>query len=196
MKKAIAEYLATLRAIKVMFPDLRSTRFRNSAEFYSLFLVIWEMNQQNLLLNDRQRNIIAMKMLQRFSNGVDEVRLQQRASEGARQDQRIFVDYLLLVQQSTDAVTQRQRRGQVIHNLLGGLFERKDEKRIFSPEQRRLLWNSEDKKVCAICEEPLDWANFQVDHIKAYSKGGKTALSNAALTCGPCNASKGNRQSK
>jgi 5-methylcytosine-specific restriction endonuclease McrA len=30
-----------------------------------------------------------------------------------------------------------------------------------------------------------------VDHIKAYSRGGRTELSNAALTCGPCNASKG-----
>jgi 5-methylcytosine-specific restriction endonuclease McrA len=74
---------------------------------------------------------------------------------------------------------------------LDGLFERKDEKRIFSAEQRRLLWNSEEKKKCALCDEQLDWTNFQVDHIKAYSKGGKTELSNAALTCGPCNASKG-----
>jgi hypothetical protein len=191
MKKAIAEYLATLQAIKLMFPDLRSTRFRNSAEFYSLFLVVWHLGQQKLLLNDRQRNNVAMKMLQRFSDGVDEVRLQQRASEGARPDQRLFVDYLLLVQQSTDAFNQRKRRGEVIHHVLDGLFERKDDKRIFSAEQRRILWNSEEAKSCVICGLQLDWTNFQVDHIKAYSRGGRTELSNAALTCGPCNASKG-----
>jgi len=71
------------------------------------------------------------------------------------------------------------------------LFERKDERRIFSEEQRRLLWNSEEKKKCTLCDEALDWTNFQVDHIKAYSRGGKTELSNAALTCASCNASKG-----
>lgn len=191
LKKAITEFSATLNALKLMFPELRTTRFRNSAEFYSLFMVVWELNQQKLLLNDRRRNQVAMKLLQRFSGGVDEVREQQKNAQGARQDQRIFADYLLLVQQSTDAVTPRKRRGEMIHHLLDGLFERKDEKRIFSAEQRRLLWNSEDKKKCALCDEQLDWTNFQVDHIKAYSKGGKTELSNAALTCGPCNASKG-----
>jgi 5-methylcytosine-specific restriction endonuclease McrA len=37
----------------------------------------------------------------------------------------------------------------------------------------------------------LDWINFQVDHIKAYSRGGKTDLSNAALICASCNPKKG-----
>ncbi len=191
LKKAIVEYSATLHAMKQMFPELRTTRFRNSAEFYSLFMVVWGLQQHKLLLNDRRRNQVAMKLLQKFSGGVDEVREQQRKALGARPDQRIFADYLLLVQQSTDAITPRKRRGEMIQHLLDGLFERKDEKRIFSPEQRRLLWNSEEKKTCALCDEALDWTNFQVDHIKAYSKGGKTELTNAALTCASCNASKG-----
>jgi 5-methylcytosine-specific restriction endonuclease McrA len=45
-----------------------------------------------------------------------------------------------------------------------------------------------------LCAETLDWTNFQIDHIKAHSRGGKTDLRNAALTCVTCNASKGARR--
>jgi hypothetical protein len=194
LRKAIEEFSATMRAVARMFPSLRTTRFKNSAEFYSLFLVVWKMLLQNLMLNDRGRNSVAMKLLERFSNGVDDVRERQRKAQGASSEQRLFADYLLWVQQSTDALTQRQRRAEMIEQLFSGLFESKDERRIFSPEQRRILWNSEEKKKCAICSDPLDWTNFQVDHIKAHSRGGKTELSNAALTCVYCNTSKGARR--
>lgn len=196
LNKAFDELSATLKAVKQMFPELRSTRFKNSAEFYSLFMVVWSLIQQKLLLNDRRRNAVAMKLLQGFSNGVDEVREQQRKALGARPDQRLFADYLLMVQQSTDAILQRKRRGEMIQHLLGGLFEVKDERRVFSAEQRRLLWNSDEKKRCSLCDELLDWNNFQIDHIKAYSRGGKTELANAALACVSCNASKGAGKAK
>ena len=39
------EFTATLNLMKRMFPELRQTRFRNSVEFYSLFLLIWQINQ-------------------------------------------------------------------------------------------------------------------------------------------------------
>lgn len=191
LSKTIGEFSASMLAISKLFPDLRSTRFKNSAEFYSLFMVVWQMHLQKLVLNDRRRNGTAMRLLQRFSDGVDHVREKQRMAEGANSEQRLFADYLLLVQQSTDAITPRKRRAELIEHLLEGLFERKDERRIFSAEQRRILWNSEEKKKCSICGEPLDWTNFQVDHIKAHSRGGKTTLPNAALTCVFCNASKG-----
>ena len=191
LNKAIVDFSATLNAVKQMFPELRTTRFKNSAEFYSLFMVVWTLHQQKMLLNDRRRNQVAMKLLQRFSGGVDEVRERQRKADGARPDQRIFADYLMLVQQSTDSLAPRKRRGEIIQQLLEGLFERKDERRIFSGEQRRLLWNSDEKKKCSQCDEVLDWINFQVDHIKAYSRGGRTDLSNAALICASCNPSKG-----
>ena len=131
-----------------------------------------------------------MRLLQSFSNGVDEVREQQCSVQGARPHQQMFADYLLLVQQSTDVLIWT-RRAEMIRQLFSGLFERKDDRRIFGTEQRRLLWNSDENKTCSQCGEPLDWTNFQVDHIKVHSRGGKTDLSNAALVCVPCNASKG-----
>jgi len=193
LKTSIEECSATLRAIKRMFPNLRTTRFNHLADFYSLFIVIWEMNQQKLVLTNRDKNAIAMNLLIRFSDGVDSVRERHRKAQGARSDQRMFANYLLHVQQSTDALSPRKRRCEVLRSLLSGLFESKDERRIFSPEQRRLLWNSDDRKKCSQCDSKLDWNNFQVDHKKAHSRGGKTRLGNAAIICASCNASKGAR---
>jgi len=192
LRKSIDEFNATLRAVRQVFPNLKSTRFKNSAEFYTLFLVLWKMHRQKLLLNNRRLNDVAADLLQQFSSGVDAVREQQRKARGPTPEQQVYVDYLMLTQQSTDNLAQRKRRAEMIEQLLSGLFEAKDERRIFSPEQRRILWNSDDKKACRLCGTALDWNNFQVDHIAPHSKGGRTELVNAALTCVSCNASKGN----
>jgi uncharacterized protein DUF262/HNH endonuclease len=191
LSKAVGDFSATLKAIKRVFPDLASTRLSNQAEFYTLFLVVHEMLKQKLLLTDRKRNKTAMKILSDFSDGVDAVRERQRFAQGAKASERMFADYLLLVQQSTDALGPRKRRMEIVRHLLNGIFESKDERRVFSVEQRRLLWNSDEQKKCGSCGERLDWINFQVDHVTPYSKGGKTKLSNAALLCASCNASKG-----
>ena len=156
--------------------------------FSSSFLVVCPGDSEGCHSEERR------KLLHDFSDGVDDVREQQRKAKGASADQRIFADYLLLAQQSTDALVPRKRRAEMIRQLLDGLFERKDERRIFSAEQRRMLWNSEEKKHCSQCEKELDWTNFQVDHIKPYSRGGKIELRNAALICMICNPSKGARK--
>jgi len=100
----------------------------------------------------------------------------------------------LTVQQSTDALAQRKHRAEIVRGIFGGIFAKKDIQRTFSSEQRRLLWNTEQKRKCIECGKILDWTNFQVDHIKPYVKGGKTDLSNAALICAKCNKSKGARK--
>ena len=191
LRKAVSEFNAVTHAMKQVFPELHTTRFRNSAEYYSLFMVMWSFHQQGLVMKDRRSNAAAMKLLQRFSAGVDHVREQQRKAQGAGEDQRLFADYLMMVQQSTDSLTPRKRRGELISQLLASLFAARDNRRAFSPEQRRLLWTSDEVKKCSRCRDELSWENFQVDHIKPYSRGGLTVLSNAALICGPCNASKG-----
>src|SRR5262249_10193871 len=94
LKKTVDEFSAALRAVKQMVPELRATRFKNLSEFYTLFLVVWELHQQKMVLNDKSRNTVAMKLLRGFSNGVDDVREQQRKAKGAMAHQRMFADYL------------------------------------------------------------------------------------------------------
>ncbi|MBI2837821.1 MAG: DUF262 domain-containing protein [Acidobacteria bacterium] len=191
LRRAMTEFRSVAHSLRRMFPELHTTRFRNRAEFYSLFMLLWELDQQHLVLTDGRRNQAASRLLARLSSGVDEVREMQKRAKGAKPEHRLYADYLLSVQQSTDNLAQRKRRAEILRGVLGGLFERKDDRRLFSPEQRRLLWNSDEKKCCRYCGATLDWTNFQVDHIRAHSRGGKTELKNAALTCVRCNTSKG-----
>ena len=179
--------------VERMFPHLKETRFANAVDYYSLFMLIWEFDRQGCILKNAIRNRQAEKLLIWLSLGVDQVRQKQRKAVGASPDERIFADYLTTVQGDTDSQATRERRAQILRSLLAGLFEKKDERRSFSPEQRRLIWHSDGTKRCSICGVKLDWTNFTIDHIKPFTKGGKTSLRNAALMCRKHNSQKGAR---
>ncbi len=107
--------------------------------------------------------------------------------------QRIYSDYLLTVQGDTDSSANRERRRALLKGLLWTIYERKDGKRGFTSEQRRIIWGNDDKQICARCKKPLSWDDYTVDHILAYAKGGKTSLRNAQAMHRRCNSSKGAR---
>jgi len=56
-----AKYVMNL-VIK-MFPHLRSTRFANSVDYYSLFMLVWAMHRDGCVLADPKRNRQAEKLL-------------------------------------------------------------------------------------------------------------------------------------
>lgn len=194
LRKVIHETIRILNLVKKMFPEIKTTRFSNSADFYSLFVLVWEMDRDSFILSDSKRNKQAQKLLVWLSDGVAIVRQQQRKAVGASQDQRLFADYLLTVQGDTDSLATRQRRAEILKKVFGGLFEKRDDKRGFTLEQRRLLLHSEERKCCPICHKLLSWTNFTIDHIKPYALGGKSILSNAALMCRSCNSRKGKKK--
>jgi hypothetical protein len=187
------ELKATLNGVRKMFPELRSTRFRNSAEFYSLCVLVWEMRDTGYILSDRKRNRIAQRMLRRLSTGVDELRDRLRRAQPATGKDRLYADYLLTVQGDTDSAANRTRRREILMNVLSSLFDFKDERRLFTPEQRRIIWNSDERKICRVCKKELRWSDFSADHILAHAKGGKTNLKNAQMTHARCNSKKGGR---
>lgn len=190
------EFVATVNLVKRMFPELKQTRFHNTVEFYSLFLLVWQMERDGLVLHDRKRNRIAFAMLKKLSTGVDLLRDQLRKATPAKPTQRLYADYLLTVQGDTDSSANRERRAEILRSLLWSLYDRKDEKRTFSSEQRRIIWNSDEQHRCpgTRCHhKKLTWEDFTVDHVIAYVKGGKTDLRNARLMCRSCNSHKGGR---
>jgi len=195
LERCTEEFVRIANLVGRMFPRLRETRFANAVDYYSLFLLISELDRKGSVLNTPTRNREAEKLLLWLSQGVDEVRQQQRKAIGATTDQRIFADYLMTVQGDTDSQATRERRAQILRGLLAGLFESKDERRSFSPEQRRLIWHSDGTKRCSSpgCGVKLDWTNFTIDHIKPFSKGGRTLPRNAALMCKKHNSQKGAR---
>lgn len=193
LSRLVREFVRTMNRLKLMFPRLQETRLKNSAEFYSLFLLVWEMDREGMILHERRRNDAAFALLRRLSVGVDELRLRMRKAEFGRPAERIYQEYLTTVQGDTDSAANRERRASILRGILSSLFERKDDKRAFSIEQRRILWNSEERHVCPRCRRPLTWADVSVDHVRAWSKGGRTDVRNARLMHKRCNASKGNR---
>jgi hypothetical protein len=193
LHRIVGEVSTTLRIVKRLFPNLRETRFRNSAEFYSLFLLIWEMNKEKFVLTDRKRNTIAFSMLRKLSTEVDQLREQLRKAKPGKVQQRLYQDYLLTVQGDTDSSATRDRRRNLLKGVLWSIFERKDEKRTFTIGQRRILWNTEHLQICPRCRKPLHWQDISVDHVRAHTRGGRTNLANAQLMHRRCNSSKGSR---
>ena len=183
-----------LNRIRGMFPKLRSTRFNKVTDFYSLVMLVARMEEEGLILTDPRRNRLAWDLLVAFSNKVDELRERQRKLETIKPGQELYRSYLQTVLQATDEYNQRKAREAILRGILGSLFARKDAQRGFTPEQRRLIWNSAGSSRCTSCGKVLSWVNFTLDHIDPHSKGGRSRLNNAALMCRFCNSAKGNRR--
>lgn len=198
LDKAVASFVRTVNLVDRMFPGLQGTRFANAVDFYSLFMFVWDLDRRGAILTDRGRNREAEQLLVWLSLGVDQVREQQRKLSGATSDQGTFASYLMTVQGDTDSSASRERRRAILDALLAGLFEKKDSHRVFSKEQRRLIWHSDGPKRCAYpgCGTTLNWTNFTIDHVQPFALGGRTDRSNAALMCRTHNSMKGKRRVK
>jgi hypothetical protein len=191
-KKAIK----AINDVKRVFPDLNETRFRQLSDYYVLALLFAKFDAEGLALADKGRNKIAASILQEFSIGVDGVRNKVKKFENLDSNDHMFREYLMTVQQGTDEKSQRLKRLQMLDGLLRTIFIKKDSQRLFSPEQRRLIWNTTSERVCSECGCELTWDTFTLDHIDPHSKGGRSDLNNVALLCRKHNSSKGNRTGK
>ena len=196
LKRLTTGCVGALKSAFAVLPDLETTRFRNHSDFYSLVFALWSLADRGLVLKDRTALRRASALLHRLSSEVDSVIEARRRSGDAAGANEVGMRYLAAVERSSDNAVQRGQRHEILIGLLEGLFGKKDARRSFSPEQRRLLWSSAEDKSCRSCGCDLDWTTFQVDHVRPHSRGGKTTLANAQLMCGSCNASKGNRKSK
>jgi 5-methylcytosine-specific restriction endonuclease McrA len=194
LDKVVQRTKAGLNRLKQMFPNIHQTRLKRVSDFYSLAVLIQKFEREGLILTDRKRNRLAWDLLVIFSNGVDEVSQLQKQAKGITPGQELFREYLLTVREATDEINHRRKREQILRGLLETLFERKDSARLFSSEQRRILWNTSGDRKCSVCKQPLTWEDFTIDHIDPYSKGGRTELENAALMCRKHNSAKGNRK--
>jgi Protein of unknown function DUF262/HNH endonuclease len=196
ISRASSKTVAALNRLRKMFPKLYITRFGNLTDFFSLAVLIAKFEEEKMILTDRRRNKLAWDLLVAFSNKIDELRERQRKLETIKPEQELYRNYLQTVLQATDEYGQRKARETILRGILGSLFAKKDSQRGFSPEQRRLLWNTSSGRRCDGCNKSLSWDDFTLDHIDPHSKGGRSRLENAALMCRSCNSSKGNRRRK
>jgi len=194
----------SLKIVRRVFPDgLATTRFRKLSDFYTLCVLMQKFEREGFILNDSQRNRQANELLATFATQVDILGDTLKKGGKISPDQDLYLNYYQTVQAGTDKLSNRQKREDLLRKLLEPLFESKDSNRSFSMEQRRVIWNSTMDPKCScegqcrrhsgVCGVTLTWGNFTIDHIKPYSRGGRTTMTNADLMCRSCNSAKGNR---
>jgi hypothetical protein len=186
-----------LKALEAILPHLRTTRFRQIADFYTLVVLLCRFHDEGSVVNahSSERNALAGALLTDFGRGVDEASEKIRKGHGTTASEEPFRQYLMTVRDDTDSRAQRDAREKILRFVLEGVFERRDVVRNFNATQRRILWHVAQQKVCSLCKKPIRrWEDLTIDHIVPFSRGGATTLGNAALAHGHCNASKGARQ--
>jgi hypothetical protein len=172
INKAFRTTTRALNRVRRMFPKLYMTRFAQVTDFYTLTVLIAKFEEEGLILTDSRRNRLAWDLLTVFSTRIDEMRGRLKKAENVGTGQELYRQYLLTVMQATDEVNQRRYREQILRGILENLFSRKDSKRGFSTEQRRIIWNTTLDRRCRRCNKPVTWEDFTVDHINPHSKGG------------------------
>jgi hypothetical protein len=183
-----------MNTVRKMFPKLHQTRFHKLSDYYTLVVLVAKLQAEKRILTDRSRNRLAWDLLVSLSTGVDDVSDRQKKLVPIPPNMEFYREYLLTVLEGTDEISRRRRREDILRGLLESLFAKKDSDRYFSQQQRRVLWNSSQDRRCSICRKPVTWADFTVDHISPFSKGGRTHLDNAALAHRRCNSGKGARR--
>jgi 5-methylcytosine-specific restriction endonuclease McrA len=192
-KRAAAQVERAFRYIRKHFKDIRATRFHRRSDIYSLVLLLMTLRRDGCILDDSQRAAQAWQVLRRLSVGVDELGSSE-TNAGASESEQVCQQYLMTVKEGTDARSKRETREKILRTLIASIFEEKDKQRLFTDAQRRLLWNNSRSTDCEICKQPIvSWADFEADHRTPHSKGGKTKLTNGALTHRGCNRKKSNR---
>lgn len=196
LRQAAKDLERALKLTLVILPDLKTTRLRRLADFYSLVVLLHRYKEEGrtITAHDSNRNLLAGALLRDFAHGVDEVAERIAKGEGVAAQQAPFRDYLATVREGTDSAKQRNAREKILRDLLDGVFDEKDPVRRFNTVQRRILWHASSHKRCSICRQPIvAWEDLSIDHIAPYVSGGKTDLSNAALAHKRCNSAKGAR---
>ena len=193
LNKSVSDARRSLQAVKRIFPNLRKTRLRKISDFYSLVILVRKFDGEGFILTDKHQNHLADNLLAAFSTCVDKVSNHYNRLEEISSEEELYRSYLATVQANSDGLRNRRGREKILRGILESLFQKKDSDRHFSPEQRRILWNSTDERKCSECSIELRWEYLTIDHINPHAKGGRTALDNAALMCRSCNSRKGSR---
>lgn len=128
-----------------------------------------------------------------FLDKFMEMRIANNLKPEDQRDSRL-VDYGRLSMQGTNDMNSMKDRGQTLTRYLleyGGEIAVRDTKRAFTDDERYLIWKMHGMRCMTCGKELPDLSDMDADHVKAWSKGGKTTLQNAQCLCTNCNQKKG-----
>jgi len=182
------EFAAIERKIEEIFDhDLVKTRWRGKVDFYSFFLAVYELSRAYYFPPERYDEMKAC--LVKFAFEVDKhVKQSEKTS-----DDPLVREYVENVEKRTTHRATRQKRYEIVRSLMIPFLIAKDKRRDFNEEERRIVWAISEDKKCAVCGKKVEWEDYQLDHKKSFSKGGKTELKNSQITHRSCNVKKSNK---
>ena len=148
----------------------------------------------NNLLKVYDLNNYAQKFAEAYLKFTDERILNAEKPED-EQDQRMIRYSNATRGDSLEYLEYRQKvlREYILEEM--DYLELKDQNRIFTPDQRAVIYRR-GNGVCAECGIAVSEDNFEADHIKPWSKGGRTIIANGQILCSHCNHEKSNHYSE
>lgn len=186
----IINYISTY--LKSENDDIKSTRFRNTADLYALAFCLWKMQKTSkLIIKNRKRSAIAYSILVDLDKQIKKYNIAFKEGNSLRALPDVAKKYKNTIVSSTDSGANRRERVSIIDNLLNSVFVKKDADRIFSRDLKELLWHSTNRR-CTWCNDYIKkFEDLEIDHRFAHARGGKTKSANARIIHSKCNKKKG-----
>lgn len=177
--KRVLDYLYKMYPNK--HPDL--TRYG----VISLYVIVSAMLDR-YVITDKAKDI------RKWFSDFEKYRLSEEEKDIDRQDPEIIA-YHEKISNSSDSFDSIKFRHEYLSKLLFASLpdlETKDNQRDFDASQRAAIFRRDGGR-CQICKTECSWDDWHADHIKPWSKGGKTIVENGQVLCPNCNLSKGAR---
>jgi hypothetical protein len=164
----------------IMGDDLKTTRFNNKSDFYSIFYLIF-----NLKYTKKMK--IEPSIYPIIKNILIEITLGAKADATNTQ----LLDYYIKTVNAADTEANRKYRDTYLNELIEPLCIARDPKRNFSETEKQFLWHKSIDKKCGICSNVIgSYSDCEIDHITSWTNGGGTDISNGQIAHSICNRKK------
>ena len=163
-----------------MGDDLKTTRFNNRSDFYSIFYLLFTLKYTK-----------KMKIEQNIYSQIKNILIGITVGAKADATNTQLLDYFVKTVQGGDTESSRKYRDKYLNELIEPLCIARDPKRIFSESEKQFLWHNSNDKKCTLCPNVIkNYSDCEIDHITSWTNGGRTDLSNGQIAHSICNRKK------
>lgn len=164
----------------ILGDDLKTTRFNNRSDFYSIFYLLFTLKYTKKMKIDT--NIYSQ-----IKNVLIDITIGAKADATNTQ----LLDYFIKTVQGGDTESSRKYRDKYLNELIEPLCIERDPKRIFSESEKQFIWHKSNDKKCTLCSNVItSYSNCEINHITSWTNGGRTDLSNGQIAHSTCNRKK------
>jgi Protein of unknown function DUF262/HNH endonuclease len=180
---------------------MRRSRLSKKADFYSFIGALLELLGQRAVYSDNAQNRRAREAVNNALSKLAKMNEKVARYKSLPTQDRRLADYVVATREGTDQLRNRRVRHDFWYDVLQPCFpKRLAAKRLFGSDLKFSLWHAaEVRNKHMRCPNPenredcwgrITYDEAEVDHRKAYSRGGATSLANAQLLCKACNRGK------